>query len=60
MNWKTIEGEIVFSIANIFTGSGAKSETKSIICIAKEILVREIGEMSYFSIPVGEDDEIRE
>ena len=60
LNWKTIEGEIVFSIANIFTGSGAKSKTKSIICIAKEILVREIGEMSYFSIPVGEDDEIRE
>ena len=52
---KNIEGEIVFSIANIFVGKN----TKSIICVAKEILVREImAEMSYFSIPVGEDDEV--
>ena len=55
---KNIEGEIVFSIANIFVGKN----TKSIICVAKEILVREImTEMSYFKeYPVGEDDEILE
>ena len=53
---KNIEGEIVFSIANIFVGKN----TKSIICVAKEILVREImAEMSYFrEYPVGEDDEV--
>ena len=54
---KNIEGEIVFSIANIFVGKN----TKSIICAAKEILVREImEEKSYFKIPVGEDDEVLE
>ena len=57
--WKNIEGEIVFSIANIFFGKNAKN--KSIICVAKEILVREImEERSYFSYPVGEDDEVLE
>ena len=40
LNWKKIEGEIVFSIANIFIGR--KQEPKSIICVAKEILVRDI------------------
>ena len=51
---KHIEGEIVFSIANIFVG---KKRAKSIICAAKEILVREIiEEMSYFKYPVGEDE----
>ena len=34
---KYIEGEVVFSIANIFVG-----KSQSIICVAKEILVREI------------------
>ena len=49
LNWKKIEGEIVFSIANIFIGR--KQEPKSIICVAKEILVRDIikDEKSYFS-----------
>ena len=39
------EGEVVFSIANIFVG-----KSQSIICVAKEILVREIieEERSYF------------
>ena len=32
---KYIEGEVVFSIANIFVG-----KSQSIICVAKEILVR--------------------
>ena len=52
---ENIEGEIVFSIANIFVGKNKKS----IICVAKEILVREIiGEKSYFEeYPVGEDDD---
>ena len=51
---KHIEGEIVLSIANIFVG---KQRAKSIICAAKEILVREIiEEMSYFKYPVGEDE----
>ena len=67
---KNIEGEIVFSIANIFvekyTGDEeeeeeeeALAEPKSIICVAKEILVREIIEekRSYFNIPVGEDSD---
>ena len=64
--WKNIEGEIVFSIANIFveknTKSEARTEPKSIICVAKEILVREImEERSYFrEYPVGEDDEVLE
>ena len=41
---KNIEGEIVFSIANILVG-----KPQSIICVAKEILVREImTEKSYF------------
>ena len=42
---KYIEGEVVFSIANIFVG-----KSQSIICVAKEILVREIieEERSYF------------
>ena len=42
---KYIEGEVVFSIANIFVG-----KSQSIICVAKEILVREITEeeRSYF------------
>ena len=42
---KYIEGEVVFSIANIFLG-----KSQSIICVAKEILVREIieEERSYF------------
>ena len=60
MNWKKIEGEIVFSIANIFIGR--KQEPKSIICVAKEILVREIKEeKSYFSYETDEeDDEVSE
>ena len=42
---KYIEGEVVFSIANIFVG-----KSQSIICVAKEILVSEIieEERSYF------------
>ena len=44
LNWKIIEGEIIFSIENIYVGEGSKN----IICVAKEIFVRE---MSY---PVGE------
>ena len=58
---KNIEGEIVFSFANIFVGGeGRRGKTqKSIICVAKEILVKEVmTEMSYFrEYPVGEDDE---
>ena len=55
--WKNIEGEIVFSIANIFLGKN----TKSITCVGKEILVREIiEEKSYFSYPIAEDDEVSE
>ena len=72
LDWKNIEGEIVFSIANIFVEKYAESaeeeeeeeeeealaEPKSIICVAKEILVREIiEERSYFNIPVGEDSD---
>ena len=62
LDWKNIEGEIVFSIANIFVEKHTKSEDmtepKSIICVAKEILVREIiEERSYFNIPVGEDSD---
>ena len=62
LDWKNIEGEIVFSIANIFveeyTKGEALAEPKSIICVAKEILVREIiEERSYFNIPVGEDSD---
>ena len=62
LDWKNIEGEIVFSIANIFVEEYTKSEDmtepKSIICVAKEILVREImDEKSYFNIPVGEDSD---
>ena len=66
MNWKKIEGEIVFSIANIFIGrktqSAKQQEPKSIICVAKEILVREIKEeKSYFSYETDEeDDEVSE
>ena len=53
LNLKKIEGEIVFSIANIFVGG-----TKSIICVAKEILVREImEEKSFFRMPVGEESD---
>ena len=57
LNWKKIEGEIVFSIANIFIGR--KQEPKSIICVAKEILVREIikDEKSYFSYVTDEEEE---
>ena len=57
LNWKKIEGEIVFSIANIFIGR--KQEPKSIICVAKEILVREIikDEKSYFSYITDEEEE---
>ena len=41
---KNIEGEVVFSIANIFVG-----KSQSIICVAKEILVKEVmNEKSYF------------
>ena len=51
--WKNIEGEIVFSIANIFLGKKAKSIT----CVAKEILVREIiEEKSYFSYVTDEEE----
>ena len=65
LEWERIEGEIVFSIANIFVGRNNKSdraEPKSIICVAKEILVREIikDEKSYFSYPIAEDDEVSE
>ena len=38
LDWKTIEGERVFSIANIFV----EKNEKNIICVAKEIFVREI------------------
>ena len=57
LNWKKIEGEIVFSIANIFIGR--KQEPKSIICVAKKILVREIikDEKSYFSYETDEEDD---
>ena len=57
LNWKKIEGEIVFSIANIFIGR--KQEPKSIICVAKEILLREIikDEKSYFSYETDEEDD---
>ena len=57
LNWKNIEGEIVFSIANIFIGR--KQEPKSIICVAKEILVRDIikDEKSYFSYVTDEEDD---
>ena len=56
LNWKKIEGEIVFSIANIFA---KKQEPKSIICVAKEILVRDIikNEESYFSYETDEEDD---
>ena len=63
LNWKKIEGEIVFSIANIFIGrktqSAKQQEPKSIICVAKEILVREIikNEKSYFSYETDEEDD---
>ena len=63
LNWKKIEGEIVFSIANIFIGrktqSAKQQEPKSIICVAKEILVREIikDEKSYFSYETDEEDD---
>ena len=73
LDWKNIEGEIVFSIANIFIEKyiggeeeeeeeeeeEALAEPKSIICVAKEIFVREIieEERSYFNIPVGEDSD---
>ena len=57
LNWKKIEGEIVFSTANIFIGR--EQEPKSIICVAKEILVREIikDEKSYFSYETDEEEE---
>ena len=57
LNWKKIEGEIVFSIANIFIRR--EQEPKSIICVAKEILVREIikDEKSYFSYVTDEEEE---
>ena len=57
LNWKKIEGEIVFSIANIFIGR--KQEPKSIICVAKEILVKDIikDEKSYFSYETDEEDD---
>ena len=57
LNWKKIEGEIVFSIANIFIGR--KQDSKSIICAAKEILVREIikDEKSYFRYETDEEDD---
>ena len=61
LNWKKIEGEIVFSIANIFIGR--EQEPKSIICVAKEILERDIikDEKSYFSYETDEeDDEVSE
>ena len=57
LNWKKIEGEIVFSIANIFIGR--KQEPKSINCVAKEILVKDIikDEKSYFSYETDEEDD---
>ena len=57
LNWKKIEGEIVFSTANIFIGR--EQEPKSIICVAKEILVREIikDEKSCFSYVTDEEEE---
>ena len=63
LNWKKIEGEIVFSIANIFVGrktqSAKQQEPKSIICVAKEILVKDIvkDEKSYFSYVTDEEDD---
>ena len=56
--WKYIEGEVVFSIANIFAGSEADEKSMSIICVAKEILVKEVmKEKSYFrEYPVAEDE----
>ena len=55
-NFFLIEGETFFSIANIFIGR--KQEPKSIICVAKEILVREIikDEKSYFSYVTDEEE----
>ena len=57
---ENIEGEIVFSFANIFVGGEARrgKTQKSIICVAKEILVKVMmEEKSYFEeYPVGEDD----
>ena len=63
LNWKKVEGEIVFSIANIFIGrktqSAKQQEPKSIICVAKEILVKDIikDEKSYFSYVTDEEDD---
>ena len=55
-NFILIEGETFFSIASIFIGR--KQEPKSIICVAKEILVREIikDEKSYFSYVTDEEE----
>ena len=41
--WARIEGEIVFSIENIFVEKNTEV-LKSIICVAKEIIVKEIME----------------
>ena len=46
--WTRLEGEIMFSIENIFVEKNSKRKAragpKSIICVAKEIMVREIME----------------
>ena len=60
---ENIEGEVVFSIANIFVGKNEKGEyfPQSIVSVAEEILVKYVMDKSYFKeYPVGEDDEILE
>ena len=60
---ENIEGEVVFSIANIFVGENEKGEyfPQSIVSVAEEILVKYVIDKSYFKeYPVGEDDEILE
>ena len=58
---ENIEGEVVFSIANIFVGKTKKGESfpQSIVSVAEEIIVREIiGEKSYFEeYPVYEESD---
>ena len=61
---ENIEGEVGFSIANIFVGKNEKGEyfPQSIVSVAEEILVKYVIDKSYFKeYPVGEeDDEVSE
>ena len=60
---ENIEGEVVFSTANIFVGKNEKGEyfPQSIVSAAEEILVKYVIDKSYFEeYPVGEDDEVLE